>query len=1213
MGGQELGEESKIWRELATSEARLSLMRKMINEDLAFTDLQSFGKEFTNKLKSIKLKNKTLYRKVSGTAMKVKLADEQELRRELMRVKRVMKKTLSDKFGGEKSRGYRRTVNNLNKMARDVKGKMNEKYNKKLIHIRNKNKIENEHEEEDLVPEDMEEYANLAVFKKSSYDDLLVPEQEVKVIGEVVLSKEEEQVLKLHPKFSVLEDLKPGGLDSAQEASLAKLRMEKENKKKYEDFTEEERKEDEEAEAYNRMIYNPKERVFDNRRRRVTDLKQCSRITLPKPLSTDEESRLEVRKRTNKELYEKYRTKNTNSKGEQRTNLTKDEKLGLKTLQERINKDEVIIMKTDKSNKFVVTTPDNYVKMGEEHTAKDKEITWKQMRELETVVSSHTMAWDSIWNTGEDHGHNSRVIKSRMTRSGNQATLSLLYKDHKQGNKTRPVASGNESFNLGLSNGVSEVLESVAKAIEAPYSVISAEDLLARVSKFNQELRAKRAAEKEPGSKDAEPEDPGDEKGNQVDMEEELVLIGNDVTALYPSLTMTNTARIVRNQILKSKVKFEGFDMDKGRAYLAMNQDKIEEIEKIRKLLPRKKAKTGVTPTMSSISKTWNPRTQWHYDVESLDDEEERMIIATVTEVALKVLFSNFTYKFAGKIFHQQDGGPIGVRVAGAAGQLVMEDWGSQYRCLLEKAGLMVHLLSGYVDDGRQVSSPLKLGMVFKEGVFQYSEEAKEMDEARRNKGETTNQRMARVLKPAMDSINPDLVFTTESQEDFENERLPTLDFEMWLTKDGIMHSYYPKPMKNPMVIMQRSGMAYTQKFQILSNELNRRLSNILKDEIPQSEINLKIDEYARELKNSGYSISQSREIIVSGIRGWRNRARKRKRQNLPFYRLAENTVEDRMRKEIIEKETWFKSKDDDKEDEESPTKYRRVNDRNRERSRPYLRRGSKKTGMKKDDISTVMFVPHTVDSGLAKVIKEKEEKLKELTGEKVKIVEKAGMKLENILTKNNPWKGSDCGRPNCLLCMTKTLTEKDRKKDCTKRNILYEIRCLTCEDRIKQQIVESEDDDEEKMKKIRMMKVPKYIGESGRSAYERGLEHLNNLARLSSTSHMLRHMVEAHPNEQFEDVKWGMFILKYLRTAFERQIEEAVHIQQNIEDGVLLNSKAEYNQSSLPRLVTRIGDREAEKKQWEKEIRIEKEEEERIEEKIRQLRKSRNRMRLNT
>ena len=111
----------------------------------------------------------------------------------------------------------------------------------------------------------------------------------------------------------------------------------------------------------------------------------------------------------------------------------------------------------------------------------------------------------------------------------------------------------------------------------------------------------------------------------------------------------------------------------------------------------------------------------------------------------------------------------------------------------------------------------------------------------------------------------------------------------------------------------------------------------------------------------------------------------------------------------------------------------------------------------------------------------------------------------------------------------------------------------------------------------------------------------------------MLRHLVEVHPGEEFEDVKWGMFVLKYLRTAFDRQIEEAVTIHQGSDENQLLNSKSEYNQSALPRLVTRLGDREAEIKEFEKELRKEKEDEERIEEKVRQIRKERNRARLNT
>ena len=77
------------------------------------------------------------------------------------------------------------------------------------------------------------------------------------------------------------------------------------------------------------MIFNPEERSFDVRKRRVTDLRECARITMPKPLSDEEESRIEVRRRIQKDTFEQYRQKNTNQKGEQRSNLTKREKKGL--------------------------------------------------------------------------------------------------------------------------------------------------------------------------------------------------------------------------------------------------------------------------------------------------------------------------------------------------------------------------------------------------------------------------------------------------------------------------------------------------------------------------------------------------------------------------------------------------------------------------------------------------------------------------------------------------------------------------------------------------------------------------------------------------------------------------------------------------------------------------------------------------------------------
>ena len=575
----ELGEESKVWKEVASSEARLTLMKTMIKNQLAFADLESFGQEFNNKLKSIKFKDKTLFTKVSQPAMKAKLADEQMLRRELMRIKMRMKKNLASQYEGVKSRKYIRIVSYLNNLGREVKAQLRDKYKKKVEHLMSKYRAGDD-DQEVGPPEDLDDYADLSVYSTTKFNQIEVMNSDVLVIGDIVLSEEEKEVLKLHTKFSVSENLKPGGIDADLEASIAKLRMETVKDKEYENFTMEERRECEEVDAKARMTFDPTNKLYDSRKRRVTDLRECSRITLPKPLTPDEESRIEVRKRSQKEIYEKFRKINTNKKHEQKSNLKKSEKDGLRSLMKRMKNEEIIIMKTDKSGKFVVTTPEKYIEMGEDHTNKDTEISWAQMRELEKNVSEHAVAWEMIWNTGEDHNHQDRIIKSKNTKSGNQANLKLLFKDHKQGNKTRPVASGNESFNIGLSNGVSDLLESVAKTSRDPYSVISAEDLLARVTAYNKNSppapSASRAATPVPAAEGSTPSPPPTESEiiHPEHEEEEMSLVGSDVVVLFPSITAERSARIVRDEIQRSEITFEGFDDEKARAYIYMNKKK---------------------------------------------------------------------------------------------------------------------------------------------------------------------------------------------------------------------------------------------------------------------------------------------------------------------------------------------------------------------------------------------------------------------------------------------------------------------------------------------------------------------------------------------------------------------------------------------------------------------------------------------------------------
>ena len=76
----------------------------------------------------------------------------------------------------------------------------------------------------------------------------------------------------------------------------------------------------------------------------------------------------------------------------------------------------------------------------------------------------------------------------------------------------------------------------------------------------------------------------------------------------------------------------------------------------------------------------------------------------------------------------------------------------------------------------------------------------------------------------------------------------------------------------------------------------------------------------------------------------------------------------------------------------------------------------------------------------------------------------------------------------------------------------------------------------------------------------------------------MLKHILDKHKGKQPGEVKFLMKAVKFHKSAFERQIQEAVLIQANRAHH-LLNSKSEYNRCALPRLGTRLGERETKEK----------------------------------
>ena len=179
---------------------------------------------------------------------------------------------------------------------------------------------------------------------------------------------------------------------------------------------------------------------------------------------------------------------------------------------------------------------------------------------------------------------------------------------------------------------------------------------------------------------------------------------------------------------------------------------------------------------------------------------------------------------------------------------------------------------------------------------------------------------MMRLCLPICNAINKDLEFTAETSAG----RLPTLDFEIWLEPDGeINHSYYQKPMKAPFVIMKRSAIAQTQKIQILSNELVRRLSNVNHVRVPKEEIVRIIEIFTTEMKTSEYDRKETKEVITSGMKGWQRKILRREGEG-NFYRPARSTLSQRCKKKLLEKTSWYKKKrkrEDNESEEMEPNK----------------------------------------------------------------------------------------------------------------------------------------------------------------------------------------------------------------------------------------------------------------------------------------------------
>ena len=129
----------------------------------------------------------------------------------------------------------------------------------------------------------------------------------------------------------------------------------------------------------------------------------------------------------------------------------------------------------------------------------------------------------------------------------------------------------------------------------------------------------------------------------------------------------------------------------------------------------------------------------------------------------------------------------------------------------------------------------------------------------------------------------------------------------------------------------------------------------------------------------------------------------------------------------------------------------------------------------------------------MAKKLREIMERIQNILGYRIKIVERAGTPLKLLFPLSDLGEEDKCGRSNCVTCEQPGGEEKRPK--CKKRSILYENICTLCNPGA-----------EDRRAKITPPKdAPSiYVGESAKSIHERAAEHWRGFREQREDSHIL-------------------------------------------------------------------------------------------------------------
>ena len=117
---------------------------------------------------------------------------------------------------------------------------------------------------------------------------------------------------------------------------------------------------------------------------------------------------------------------------------------GLKKVVKQIKEDKIEVIKTDKSKKFSVDKPENYINDMMPHVQNKVKVDEKYVIKTITKCNGMSKSLVKVIGIGKSAGQQARAIKNVHVAPQTELPVMIgLHKDHKQGRHKRPLVYGN--------------------------------------------------------------------------------------------------------------------------------------------------------------------------------------------------------------------------------------------------------------------------------------------------------------------------------------------------------------------------------------------------------------------------------------------------------------------------------------------------------------------------------------------------------------------------------------------------------------------------------------------------------------------------------------------------------------------------------------------------------------------------------------------------